>query len=412
MKKIKEEFLTIYLITNIFFIYLLSYLKMIHTINYEKIMWTYVFLLIINIIVIVIHYIKSKYKLHSYDLLILLMIICGIISTIFAINIKVSLFGVINRNEGLLSLCYYFSIFLLSTIIPKNRKKIVVYTILVGGFLEAIYGILQSYNVSFVKIFYHEENKWITGFTKNPNFFGTIMLINIGYSLGLFIQSNNNKERIVFLSLLVLFFINLLYTNTTSCVLGFIVIFTISCIHIIKNKKYKLLLIILLFLFLTIFEISIGKTNLVNDFIKTKNEAKEISKGNNSVYYGTRRLELWRRTLKIVPENIVNGVGIDNFIYAFNGKALVIGRYYFDKAHNEYLQILITQGLLCLVVYLLFYANILIIGLKKDIYLVLPAIGYLVQAFFNISVIEIAPIFYLGLGLIVDRDEKLKINNK
>jgi hypothetical protein len=40
---------------------------------------------------------------------------------------------------------------------------------------------------------------------------------------------------------------------------------------------------------------------------------------------------------------------------------------------------------------------------NKEIYLILPIIGYLVQAQFNISVIEVAPFFYIGLGLLIDR---------
>jgi putative inorganic carbon (HCO3(-)) transporter len=43
---------------------------------------------------------------------------------------------------------------------------------------------------------------------------------------------------------------------------------------------------------------------------------------------------------------------------------------------------------------------------EKELYLVLPVIGYLVQAFFNISVIDVAPVFFLSLGLLVLRKNK------
>ena len=57
--------------------------------------------------------------------------------------------------------------------------------------------------------------------------------------------------------------------------------------------------------------------------------------------------------------------------------------------------------------------NLLLHNYKnKEIYLLLPVIGYLVQAFFNISVIEVAPLFYISLGLLVDRKEKItKLEN-
>ena len=44
--------------------------------------------------------------------------------------------------------------------------------------------------------------------------------------------------------------------------------------------------------------------------------------------------------------------------------------------------------------------------LKKDkkTYLLIPVVGYLIQAFFNISVIEVAPMFYMALGLCINKD--------
>ena len=89
------------------------------------------------------------------------------------------------------------------------------------------------------------------------------------------------------------------------------------------------------------------------------------------------------------------------------------GKYFYDKVHNEYLQILITEGIFCLISYLVMYGIICIRGMKnsfknKEIYLLLPVIGYLVQAFFNISVIEVAPIFFIALGLCCKDDNMLK----
>ena len=136
------------------------------------------------------------------------------------------------------------------------------------------------------------------------------------------------------------------------------------------------------------------------------NQAKKITSGEVKEGYGTDRIYIWKNTLKIVPNNLIHGVGIDNFYYAFGEKPLVTkdGRTYFDKVHNEYLQILVTEGIFCLAAYLSMYVVIGARGLKncfknKEIYLIIPVLGYLVQAFFNISVIEVAPIFFVALGL-------------
>ena len=79
--------------------------------------------------------------------------------------------------------------------------------------------------------------------------------------------------------------------------------------------------------------------------------------------------------------------------------------YVVDKAHNEFLQTFITEGIIGLLIYLGLYISVIKNGIKnsfknENIYFILPIIGYLVQAFFNISVIEVAPLFYIALGLV------------
>ena len=151
-------------------------------------------------------------------------------------------------------------------------------------------------------------------------------------------------------------------------------------------------------------------TTLVKDLNQTKTEISELSKGHYDAHYGTNRVEIWRKTLPVVPKYILHGAGIDNFAFAFGKEPLSVSKYYVDKAHNEYLQILIAEGLFALLSYLALYAIAIFKGIKnsfkdKEVYLLLPVIGYLVAAFFNISVIEVAPIFYICLGLLINRKD-------
>ena len=77
-----------------------------------------------------------------------------------------------------------------------------------------------------------------------------------------------------------------------------------------------------------------------------------------------------------------------------------------DKAHNEYLHIAVTTGIPSLIVYCLFITQILWQSLpkvrKNCLYLpyIASVLGYLCQAFFNISVVSVAYIFWVFLGFI------------
>ena len=405
MKKIKELSLTIYIILNLIYISLGSMLFTIKKIKYIDYSRGYIILLILNILVLLAVFIikkhKNKIKLNIIDLALLMIILFSIISVVFSINKNVS-------------------IFMISTYIDKQQKKIISYAIILSGIINLLYGVFQIFELEGIIIKYNWNRPWATGFVNNPNFFGTLMLLCLTYSLGLFIDETRLSLKIINGLLIFIFMLGLLISNAMSCLVGLIIIIIcISIYTIIKRKYIKLLILILVLSTSTFLIIKADKTKLVRDFIKTKNQTIEIVKGNIEDNYGTNRIFIWKNTLKIVPDNMLTGVGIDNFYYAFGKQPLYDGKWVFDKAHNEYLQILVTEGIFSLLSYLLFYGIITIKGLKnsfkdKQLYLVLPIIGYLTQAFFNISVIEVAPFFYIALGLLVDRginNEESKRNN-
>lgn len=76
-----------------------------------------------------------------------------------------------------------------------------------------------------------------------------------------------------------------------------------------------------------------------------------------------------------------------------------------DKAHNEYLQIAATLGIPALAIYSIFICMIIFPKLPKifkqeySLLILSVIINYLTQAFFNISTIGIAPLFWFALGI-------------
>lgn len=347
---------------------------------------------------------------------------CGI-STWFAFNRNIALNGCGWRYEGLFSVLYYLSLMLLSTFVPNKYKKFLANCILLCGAFQAIYGVCQCYswlNVKqvFYPIKYYDEavlatvygkKVWVVGLTNNPNFFGTYMLLCLSYSLGLFIDCKKVITGVIYFLYTALFMFALLISNTTSAAVGLIVVGIFIFIYCVKNKMIlKLLAICAILSLVTLLAFCQGKTKLLKDVGKVGSEATEIAKGNLDDSFGTSRMYIWKNTVKIIPQHLWHGVGVDSFHKAFDGKALTQKTktkiIIYDKAHNEYLQILVTEGIFALISYLLLYGTVLFSGLRrcfkfKEVYLVLPVIGYLVQAFFNISVIEVAPIFFMALGL-------------
>ncbi len=413
-KKIKDNLIEIYLCLNILFVFINSFLFYSNTIKYEDFGKELIYASFINLIVCLIifirrKFIKKKYKFNILDIIVLLILLFGLISVKYALFSRYALEGLPRRYEGFYAILYYFTLFYISSFIKKKNKKYIAYTIIFTGVIQAIFGYLQITQSGVVEVIDNDGIIWAIGFTNNPNFFGSYMLLSLSFVLGLFINEKERTKEIIFGALVLILTIGLLASNTLSCVVGLFVELLILLIYCIKTKIVKKLIIPIIIIFsMFIILDKCNITTLTQDILKTKNETVEIAKGNVNERYGTQRIAIWKGVLEIVPDNLIHGVGIDNLGLAYDGGPLIIGRKLVDKAHNELLQILVTEGIFCLLCYLALYGIILFKGTirtfkKKEIYLLLPVVGYIVQSMFNISVIEVAPIFYISLGLLIER---------
>ena len=142
-------------------------------------------------------------------------------------------------------------------------------------------------------------------------------------------------------------------------------------------------------------------------------QAREILRGNAQDDFGSHRIHIWRNVLRAFPQHLLLGGGPDSLIFVYpTDQQMVIGGLV-DKAHNEYLQILICQGILGLLCYLIFIGGVFFKGIKKAVQYpihmaVLAAFtGYCVQAFFNISLPIIGQLLWVFAGLLASRPPPL-----
>lgn len=364
----------------------------------------------------------NKKKFDFYDFIILVLIVLGIISTLFSINKSCAIFGFYDRYEGFLQLFSYYILFLnCKNLNNKKYKKIIINMILIICLVNSIYAILQFYNVGsilgikIIKYTYYSE-----GFVLNSNFLGSLMTIFLSLVITLFLFDKTAKFNVIYFALTLFSFIGLLTTGAMSSVVSvfFLIIFLIILFIVLKYdiKKNIIKVISIVYICTIIFLIFNFKDNsyLISQTKKTVNEIKEISKGKIKDNFGTGRIHIWKETLKILPNNLITGVGIDNFYFAFGENKLIDMKsgLVVDKAHNEYLQKLVTEGILSFITYLVLLGTIFIkscIKIFKEnisinyifLGLFMSFVSYSIQAFFNISVISVAPIYYIVMGILV-----------
>lgn len=134
---------------------------------------------------------------------------------------------------------------------------------------------------------------------------------------------------------------------------------------------------------------------------------------------GSARGYIWSRTLPLLKDTWLIGNGPDTFIYEFpqqdylgKWKAYGTTNMIVDKAHNLYLQIAINQGGVALISFILMIGIYLIQSSKLyafkanveerhivGVAFMLAVIGYLGAGIFNDSVVSVAPIFWIILGV-------------
>ena len=421
-----EFYLTIYLVINVVWLFLGMLLYNYFNFGYQNFSTGHVLFLIFNIIIIIFLNICKKPKFDKIDIFLILLGIFGIISTIFAENKGVALYGYYLRFEGLLQLLYYYSLMYLSSFIYKEKyRNIILDFILAFGFINSLICLIQVFDIfKFIPII-HRGTKHGMGLITHFNFYGSYMVLCMGLSLGKFLYCDK-KFSYIYLILFLFFYGSMLGCNTLSAIvgLGFIclLIFGYFIYNLVKKNKVdfiKYIVLLLLTLLISFGMVKTGKTKLFKDVIKLSVETSEVAKGNFDDSYGTSRMFIWKNTLKVVPKYILHGAGIDNLCFAFGEKMLYMESpttiTYVDKAHNEYLQKLVCEGIFSCITYISMLFIIFIDALKsifKDknyivMALFLAFFGYVIQAFFNISVIDIAPIFWIVCGLLYRRKCKI-----
>ncbi|MDT8716132.1 O-antigen ligase family protein [Clostridium sp. 19966] len=356
-------------------------------------------------IIIDIFILKSKYDFDNLDLSVAIYGVIITLSAFLSVNINYSVFGVPRSREGLISLITYIFIFI---IFHKNYKllsfKLIDFVFLSSAVIS-LYGILQIYHINpLLNGKNNEFRNMVTSTIGQRNFVGTYCTLLLPISIGIFIMKTYRRYAVYS----ILLFGLMLGSVTRSAWIAFAFYSLVLLYFSFKNKAVDIKKLIL---FLMICAVAFGIANITNKNMFTDRTKQLVHDAKNidEDTAGSTRIYIWERTLPMILDKPILGSGPDTFgiLYHKNGKPKY--KILFDKAHNEYLQIALTEGLPALLLYLGMVLYILK-GLYKrrnesfvNIILLCCISGYLMQAFFNISFISVAPIYWAMLGISAGR---------
>ena len=368
-------------------------------------------------------------KLCIKDLAVIMFILFSFLSFYFAYDRYVALMGFIGRREGLYALVSYYVFFLVaSTLRDKKCLKFFIIAFFVHVFIQIIYGLLQVSpltEVFGIPIKFNLDYSF--GLVGNSNFFSSLQTLLLGIALGIYMFDNKlfNIKTVLFLEISL---IGLVLSGAMSGFVGFVMIFLLLLIYIvylviIKKKKifyfvFKIGLLLVLFVWTMFILTNFFRNKYALDIFDLNLQTTQIAEEGFKDQNGTGRIYIWKVALKNAPKYLLTGIGIDQFFYINDGKIIYdpITGNAIDKAHNEYLQILLTEGIFKCITYIvfllwIFFKGVYVIIKSKKIDplllgLFLSFTAYCVQAFFNISVTRVAPIFFIIGGLLLAQLEK------
>jgi putative inorganic carbon (HCO3(-)) transporter len=337
-----------------------------------------------------------------------------VLSTIFSTNVERSIWGRIDRDEGLLAITVYVLLFIVGERKYHFSNKHVK-LFLLSASIVALYGIAQYFGYDPIPRDFIRENWKGRAFSTigNPNFLGTYLTLALPISAFSYIYS----KKTIFLLSSGIIYLSLLCTMTRSAWVGAFVSFVILVLYIRKYKySYKhLAVIVVLFMVITISMNIYSNDGLFGRFITiTKDLGTVISQSSGYEKAGANRIFIWERVIELIKQRPLLGYGLETldivFTEAYEHDIMALFKHliFFDKAHNEYLNIAVSTGIPSLVLYLTFIFSIVIKAFKnvKNNHLIIPllcsVIGYLIQAFFNISVVSVAYIYWAFLGIMLN----------
>lgn len=338
-------------------------------------------------------------------------------ASVYAAENKVfAIIGVPGRWEGLVTITLYMFLFITARLylVPdEGLFKI----ILVTAIIVSIYGILQTMNFDPFPRDVLRENWSKRAFSTmgNPNFLGSYIVLIIPTSIYFYII----KKNITGLTAYAILFYCLLSTGTRGAWLGTIAsIMAFAAIHYMYFRYSKgeftryIILLVITILLLALYNFY-TEGAFIDRFLSIARDANEfLTKGDRADYSGANRGFIWKRVAELIKKRPLAGYGIENLGEAFKKYytqdmiELWNEVRYLDKAHNEYLHIAVTSGIPSLLVYLTFISQIILKGLfrlkncKTALLILSSVIGYMTAAFFNISVVSVAYVYWIFLGLL------------
>jgi O-antigen ligase len=192
----------------------------------------------------------------------------------------------------------------------------------------------------------------------NRNHFAYLMEMAFGLGLGIALVGGVKRDRVpLYVALLLPIWTALVLSNSRGGVLAMLTQILLAALLLVKPSRstnlkqnrvmqtsrfLRMGLVVALVLGLVLGTIWVGGDPLVKSFQSVSNE---LNPETQTAYSGASRNEIWRATLKMFAANPILGVGLGGYWIGITAYHDASGLVTPQEAHNDYLELLSSGGL-------------------------------------------------------------------
>ena len=390
---------------------------------------------------------KLIFTRSPLDIPILLFLASQVVSMLFSIDPRTSLFGYYSRfNGGLTSLFSYALLYwaYVSNMTGKESKNSLI-ALLACSYIVSVYAFLQRLGID-KDIWDQNVQERVFSTFGQPNWLAawTTAIIPLTWVFTLSSKIfSKNKKFLLALGLFILLFLTLLFSKSRSGLLGFSSAYVVfwGILFLIRKGTRKLIqAFVLITSSLMVASLVVGTvwTPSISDIGDRRSEIGEreqkLLSGEGGTESGKIRKIVWKGAIDVWKAYPATGTGVETFAFSYptfrpaEHNLVSEWEFIYNKAHNEYLNFAANTGSIGLIAYLSLITAFLIfltkiitnpqleIGNSK---LVLIGIysGYvsiLVTNFFGFSTVATSLLFFLypAIALRLTSFAQGKLENK
>lgn len=395
-----------------------------------------------------------KNRAHNY--IIALFFFSQLLSTIFSMHQRTSIFGYYTRfNGGLLSIITYLSLFFAAQYnLSKKQLNLILKNLLFAAFLISLYAIPEHFGHSLsclmvtgkynVACWVQDVQNRVFATFGQPNWLASFLLMTIPLAIWQMWQAIQRKsekkkplEIIFYVLLLFLLITALFFTKSRSglLALGVALLVQVVAEKFLQNKKEDkklkipqlLLPIAVVIIVFLLFGQKLSLSNPNQSLLSSLTEGLEVNNGSitepstpvieegGSKSSDIRKV-VWQGAWRVWQRYPIFGSGVETFAYSYyqdrpvEHNLLSEWDFLYNKAHNELLNFLATTGIVGLLSYLTLFLALFIYLIKlwqnkqlssQKIALASALLAMFISNFFGFSTVTTNLLFSIFAATIV-----------